>query len=674
MDEQSVYDALRNKLSRWWVFLPVLLALVAQQVLEPPVQRTGLAFVLYALAAVALFTRARRGEISLAGGEPQPAAEEPARAAPIRIEGLLFGFLFAVLSFVLLRDNRFTLLNVTTWLFALACVIYACIDLSWLRSRVGAKARFSRLLRRGWIVRVTPWTVLVGLVLLLTVFFRFYRFDALPIDMVSDHAEKLLDVYDVLHGKSYIFFERNTGREPFQFYWTALWIKLLGLDVSFFSLKLGTAFAGLIAVYYTYRLGRLVGGRWVGLLALLFVGVAYWPNIISRIALRFPLYPMFVAPLLFHLIRGMRTRARNDFLWAGIWLGIGLNGYTSSRIVPFLVLLAFALYLLSNRSRGARQEAVLHLLLIVALSFLLFLPVLRYGVDHPEMVVYRALTRIGEAERDIPGSPLGIFAGNFWSALTMFFYNNGSIWVHSVPFRPALDVVMAAFFFVGLVLLAGRYARERNWEDLFLLFSVPVLLLSTALSLAFPDENPSLNRASGAYVPVLVIAALGLEAVLRALRERWTGRAGQTAALLAALALIGWTTVNNYDLFFRQYDQVYRQSAWNTREIGAVVRGFARLNNNSYENYYVIGYPYWIDSRQVAIFAGHIERDPGIMPEALPSTLDTPGLKLFILNPQDIPSLDVLRQMYPLGWSEYISSETPGKDFVLYLTLPQVQP
>ena len=100
--------------------------------------------------------------------------------------------------------------------------------------------------------------------------------------MFSDHAEKLYDVMDVLNGQNAIFFIRNTGREAFQFYWTALMIRLFGTGVSFLSLKIGTAIAGMTVLPFVYLLGKRLSGRWVGLIAMLICGVGYWPNVLSR--------------------------------------------------------------------------------------------------------------------------------------------------------------------------------------------------------------------------------------------------------------------------------------------------------------------------------------------------------------------------------------------------------
>ena len=79
----------------------------------------------------------------------------------------------------------------------------------------------------------------------MVIFFRTYRLAEVPTEPYSDHAEKLLDVYDVLQGKTSIFFTRNTGREALQFYLTAVVALVFGTGVSFMSLKIGTVLVGL---------------------------------------------------------------------------------------------------------------------------------------------------------------------------------------------------------------------------------------------------------------------------------------------------------------------------------------------------------------------------------------------------------------------------------------------
>ena len=170
--------------------------------------------------------------------------------------------------------------------------------------------------------------------------------------MFSDHAEKLLDISDILNGKYSIFFPRNTGREAIQMYLTATIAIVLKTGLSFISLKLGTTLAGILTLPYIYKLGKEIGNRWVALLAVFLTGIAYWPNVISRVGLRFPLYPLFVAPTFFYLIRGIRTSKRNDFILSGVAFGLSLHGYTAARILPFVVVAAFGVYLIHQAVAG----------------------------------------------------------------------------------------------------------------------------------------------------------------------------------------------------------------------------------------------------------------------------------------------------------------------------------
>jgi len=261
-----------------------------------------------------------------------------------------------------------------------------------------------------------------------------------------------------------------------------------------------------------------------------------------------------------------------------------------------------------------------------------------------------------------------IFLQNTWNALTMFFWDNGDVWVHSIPHRPALDVISAALFFTGVVLVGLRYARKRSWVDLFMLVSIPLLLLPSILSLAFPNENPNLNRTSAAYVPVFLILAIGLEALLSALQRSLTGRMATVVPALVGLALVVLSARSNYDLVFNQYDRTMRESGWNTAEMGAVVQRFDETIGRN-EDAWVVAYPYWVDTRLVGIEAGYPTRDMAINIADLRATETHPGNKLFLLNPQDVEGLAQLKSLYPEGRYWLYKSKTPGKDFNIFMAL-----
>jgi len=632
----------------WRATLGLFLAVFAQSLLEPPGRKVEIALPFFAFAIGFVIWSYLKDEWHLPALLP-----ESARMDPLTSRSVVFiaSIIFAILAFLDLSGNKFTGVNVTLWLLAVGLFAFSL----WLP---GAQ----RVPKFPLTQKNLLWIALVVLVSAIVIFFRLYRIDAVPAEPFSDHAEKILDVYDITQGKTSIFFPRNTGREAIQMYWTLLIANIFGTGLSFLSLKFGTALLGLLTLPYIYLLGKELGGKRAGLFALFLFGIAYWNNLISRIGLRFPLYPLFVAPTLFYLMRGLRTRSRNDFILSGIFLGLGLHGYSPFRIMPLVVFAAFGLYLLHLKEKQERTQALLWFVLLGFVSLFMFLPLLRYWMENPGIFSYRAFSRLGSVEAPLPGPIWQVFLSNLWNALRMFNWDDGEIWVNSLPHRPALDVVTGALFVIGIILMFARYIRKRDWRDLFLLISIPLLLLPSILSLAFPGENPALNRSGGAAVPAVVISALALDGLVAGLgveKKRQFIAYGLTGILLFASAY------QNYDLVFNQFDIQFRAGAWNTSEMGKVIKEFDEKYGET-NTVWIVPFPYWVDTRLPGIWAGIPNRDFAMWNENLATTLDAPYPKLFIFWTEDTVAEKTLTELYPKGELRRYISATPGKDFMVF--------
>lgn len=668
-EEQSVRPTNPNPwLTQWPWFTSgaLVISLLAQRALEPPHRSITEGTLGYLLAGAMLLAAIWRKEfvISL---HPQSGVEPDPMTA--RKGGLLTGVIASLVTFLAFGGGTFSSLNLILWSLALLGFLWAF----WIpNSQVGSRKQtwIAVLKAPRWEVIIPHAAPIVVLITIVVLYFRLSRLTLVPPEMVSDQAEKLLDVWDVLNGNTPVFFPRNTGREALQMYLTAGITLLFGTGVSFLSLKIGMALAGLLMLPFLYLAGREVGNQRIGLFAVMFAGVAYWPNVISRVALRFALYPLFVAPALYYLLRGFRTANRNDFLLSGIFIGLGLHGYSPFRVVPVLVLVAFGLYLLHPQSKGFRGQGVFHLLLVCVMSLVVFIPLLRYMVDDPQMFLYRSISRLGSVEKPLDAPAGQILVKNTLRALAMFGWDDGEVWVVSIPHRPALSVVSAALFHLGVILVLVRYIKKRHWVDIFLLLSIPILMLPSILSLAFPAENPILNRTSGAIIPVFLIIGISLDSLTVAFRSGseslWRN---WLVWVISGLIFIG-AAVQDYDLVFRQYREQYARSAWNNSEMGMVLRDFSQ-SIGSPQNVWVVAYPYWVDTRLVAIEAGYIDLNPVISPEKLAETQSIPGAKLFMIYPQDTASIDELKMLYPTGVMKEYTSRVPDKNFWMYFVPPQ---
>ena len=650
----------------WVSFLALLLALIAQYSLGPSPERGWLTGVLLFISALALLVWAAWR------GEWQPAAlpeSQPLGPLPkLNLTSLLVGLGLAIIAFLSFYRLEFGLINTAI----LAAAVYFVARAFWKPTgwlsrwiaHVGAFLAHPQLT-----LHFSGWTLawLAGIVLI--IFFRFYRLGDVPPEMNSDHAEKLLDILSVLNGQTLIFFPSNGGREALIFYLGAALHRLTGYPLGFMSLKLVSVLIGLAALPFLYGVGLELGNRRVGLLALILAGIAYWPNIVSRFGLRLPFSFLFTAALLYFLLRGLRTGSINQFVLAGITLGLGLYGYTPARLLPLLILVAIGLYLLHQRNRPHWQFALTGLLAIIVLSLVLFVPMLRYMLAEPDAFLLRTLSRMGSLERPLESPAWLILLQNTGRALAMFSWDAGEIWPISIPGYPALGMVAGALFYLGVGLVLVRYIKTRLWTDLFLVLSIPILQLSSTLSLAFPAENPNLYRTGGALIPVFLLIALALDGLMSTIENWLPARSGKLAAASLAIFLVLLAAFQDYTLVFDKYYQQYRTSAWNTSEIGAIAREFADTIGSP-DTIWVMGFPHWIDSRLVATNAGFPGRDYRMFPEQLNDTLPDPRAKLFIVNPQDTQAVEALRSLYPQGWLETLESKTPTKDFMVFFVPP----
>lgn len=674
IDEKQAVPKIREELQPerrsfpwpWRAIGGLLLALAAQRAFMPPDRSPTLGIALLFLAAILTAWAYLSDEWQVA---PPPARQLRFDPLTLRSSDFLLGIGLAALAFLAASNNLFTPLNLLLLFSSLVFLIRAF----WLAdpNTPAWHIRLSRFLARPeWKLSISRWSIVVLAAVALVVFFRFYNLGQVPPEMVSDHAEKYLDVNDVLNGRTQIFFPRNGGREALQFYLLAAMHRYFGAGLDHMTLKISTALIGLLSLPFVYLLGKEMGNRRVGLLAFTFAGIAYWTNVVSRAGMRLPFYFLFTAATLYFLIRGMRTSNRNDFILAGLSLGLGFYGYSADRVLPLVVILAIGLYFIHRQSIGQRQQVLGWTLVLVLISFVVFLPLLRYITQDPTGFGYRMFSRMGTMEQPLPGPAIEIFLDNLWRALIMFSWSGGVVWGVSIPDYPVLGVVSGALFYLGAVLVFLCYLRRRYWLDLFLLVSIPVLMLPSIMALAFPSENPNLYRTGGAMVPVFLMVGIALDGLMNSLQSRLGFAWGPKAAWGLAILLLAWAAQQDYDLVFRKYYQQYANSAQNTSEMGRVIRDFSNTIGSP-DSVWVMGYPHWADTRLVAINAGNPQRDYAMFVEILVSTLSDPEAKLFLIHPQDQPAIDALSRLYPQGWLREHHAKIENRDFLVYFVPPR---
>lgn len=487
------------------------------------------------------------------------------------------------------------------WLAGVAAYLVAVVDGDGFRARLGRRIR--GLARR----EVLIVCLAVVLVTVAAAWLRLYDLNNLPREMTSDHTEKLLDIRDILNGWHPVFLPGNAGREPLQFYWTALLVSL-GLPLSFFTLKLGMAIVSILTVPPAYWAGREVGGRTVGIATAGVLALVPWHLQIARQSLRIGLAPLFACLALALTLRALRTGRRNDWLALGFVLGTGLYGYTGFRTMLIAAPVIVALRLghdLWQRHGGAR--AVLspsllgHLTVAAGLTIVIAAPLARYAVDRPDAFWYRTRTRMSGLEQPLAHPAAEQFAINMKNGLLMFNRLGDSAWFNSPPQRPALETIAGALLVLGVATAAARAVRG-DWRTAGVLLTVPIMLLSSVMALAFPLENPSLARAAGALPAVVILAALPL-APLRDWWQRVPRRVGATVYVVLVTGLFVAMGIGARQRLFTEYRAGYDNATHPAWEAANVAKAFQALGGNV-DHVYLVGWPHAWDYRAVAIEMG----------------------------------------------------------------------
>ncbi|MBI5305396.1 MAG: glycosyltransferase family 39 protein [Chloroflexi bacterium] len=576
----------------------------------------------------------------------------------------------ALITFLLSGDNEFTPDNVLAWGLSIALFLYAFWEpeksLTEWRDAIAqtwqnARARFSAGVFLSW------QTLALGAILLVAACSMFYRLGETPSEMTSDHAEKILGVGEILNGARPIFLTIGPGREPILAYLTAAYVSLTDKPLDFAALKWGTALGGILVVFVTFLLARELFDDRVALIAAALTAMSKWLMIVAHIGFRSTFTPLFTALTALFLLRALKFQKRNDFLIAGVCLGAGLYSYNAFRLAPVMVAFFFVWWLAVERNvrvtewrRYATNVAVL-----VALAIIVFMPLGRYMSDHPEASWYRVLTRMGTTERSFEENPFVIFADNVKNVVLMFNVTGDVAWPNNLPNDPALDIVTGGIFALGVFTAFYRIARQREMMYAHVLIALFVMLMPSALSIAFPVENPGNIRALGALPFVMIIAAAPLALLWRRLGDapgafaRW-----QAVGVLAIILLV--ILFANYRRYFVQYDASYRSSAGNASEVAATVRAFANSVGDT-QHAWIMLYPHWIDTRSVAIALGEMDWQDHTLPDANAAQMrmTDDANKLFILNTNDHANLTRLSEIYPDAQVRVYRSQTPNRDFLL---------
>jgi 4-amino-4-deoxy-L-arabinose transferase-like glycosyltransferase len=383
--------------------------------------------------------------------------------------------------------------------------------------------------------RKTEYLVL-GLIVLLGTFLRFYELDLIPVGLSGDEGADGLGARRILSGKELpLFITEDFGEEPIHTYLVALSFALWG--VSLWAIRFVSAAIGVLTIPVIYWLARELLRQEdhfpsvVATISAFLVATSYWHIIYSRAGLEVVDLPLFSSALFYFLWRGIRTARRWAFLVSGLILGASLYSYRGARFLPILLTLFFGGWIII--SRDFRRRHFVNLVLVALVAATVCVPLGLYAVVHPDIFFAREL-HVSVFNPDWGrGSPLQAFSYAALKTLGMYNFQGDPEFDRNPGHRPVLDPLSSLLFVVGLVVVLWQWKRPNYlftavW---FLVMSLPGAFTAEAL--------PHFHRGIGALPPLCLLCALGATWVKERLETAvpWPGARAASWAVLGLMLL-----------------------------------------------------------------------------------------------------------------------------------------
>jgi hypothetical protein len=389
---------------------------------------------------------------------------------------------------------------------------------------------------------------------------------------------------------------------------------------------------------------------------------------------------LVIAPLLILWYVGQvfeQSRFRRPHEW----------GQQITQVLPLLAMAWFSLLAITVRAR--RPERVLQhgggLLAAVVITFVLYIPMYHYSELYPDQFWSRAQGRLfgeeafwktnpetgeviayeptAQEQLDRIWEKRDVFGDNYKKALRMYHWEGDGAWISNPQSAPALDNVAGGLLILGLVVWVLWAARRGDAVWWLLPAGVIVMLLPSAMTIAYTIENPSFTRGSGTLPPIFMLAALPLGALLTQLdRLRWQVwriSLGGLAGLVILFSLLGYGIRPDWDIFFNKYPTVYVYSWKPYHQIAQPLETFAR-GEGSYGNAFIVAYPHWLDHRILGAMAGDVRWPNGLVDrnELLPAIQRNTGTRhqydptkplMVMYHPDDLETEGYLKTLFPNG-------------------------
>ncbi|GAA4588977.1 4-amino-4-deoxy-L-arabinose transferase-like glycosyltransferase [Actinoplanes octamycinicus] len=380
--------------------------------------------------------------------------------------------------------------------------------------------------RSGSSTERRPWLALT-LILVIAAAVRLYRFPGVPHGLNQDEVSAGYETLSLLSAGTdrwgtrwpAYFTAFGSGQNVLLSYLNMPFVAVLGPTP--LAVRLLPALLGVLTVAVTYALTTRLAGRRAGILAALLLVACPWHVMMSRWSLESNLLPPVMLIAVWLLVVAHQSERRWLLPVSLMPMALVFYAYAAATLVVVLFVAGFlAVRFGTVRRRPLATTASVALFGLVALPYGMFLLV--------NQILHRApgwVSALPFGVPLLPGSRVSeintdsLVADNVRFAVRGF--DDGLPWNVMSPYLPFGLVI------IPLAAVGGYFALRRRTD-------VPLLWLGATLPMFFLVQL-NVNRINALFLPLIILAALGLDGIARSIAEARAGRAVIAAVLSVAL-------------------------------------------------------------------------------------------------------------------------------------------
>lgn len=421
-------------------------------------------------------------------------------------------------------------------------------------------------------------SILLLLILLVAVFFRFYNLSSVPPSPSLDETSIGYNAYSILHTGadeySYKFplllRAYDDWRPAFYVYLVIPFIQLFGLSA--LAVRLPSVILSVISVYLTYILvlellknqkGSLHPKQFIALLAAFFLAISPWHIYISRLGHEANLGLFCLITALLGFLKFINTGKKMPLFLSALFFSLSLYAYQSQKVVVPFLLLGILFIFFKKIGQGFRT------IVLAALFFIVFsIPIVVVSLSPDGLIrfkgttafsannpIYREhTTRVMEAKNsgnlinqviyNRRFSSVEIFLSNYLSHFNpVWLFTNSGNESHKVPnigllYIWELPLILLGFFQLFILKI------DRNKKLFFLLW-----LLSSPLPAALTTEAPHAMRSYTFLPSWQILSALGFYLLYQVKGNDFYRSVIVGSLIGAVLISIGYMFINYFHTF-----------------------------------------------------------------------------------------------------------------------------